>query len=122
LRYLALALVALLVSVPAVAVAGPDALSIAKRALRLAQEPPKVAEPVFDKSVDLGNNLLRIKGRCPRGMVAINQQTDEGATELLGTTLDGRRGSALFRKPEDFPGMGPVWPSMQLICIEGEIR
>lgn len=121
-RNLGLALVALLISVPAAASAGPDALSIAKRALRLAEAPPEVAQLYSEDAVATGDRHLRIVVLCPRGMVAMSALPHPGMTETKGVNVTRRRGVGVFWMPPDFPAIGPVGPSLTVTCIEGRLR
>ena len=78
-------------------------------------------QTVFDGSERIGDRLLRVRGHCRRGFVAVNAQPQPGATELDGTSISGRRGTAGFRMPPDFPAFVPVWPELQLTCVEGRL-
>jgi hypothetical protein len=96
-RYIAVALTALLVSVPALAVAGgPDALSIAKRALRLAKKPPTVKH-IYSSEGERGNDIIIVHARCPRGMKAISVLPDSRPYESAHIT--GRAAQATFLAP-----------------------
>ena len=115
---MAAVLTALLVSVPAVSVAGgPDALSIAKRALRAAEKPPKI-KYVFS-SVRQGNiGDLTIKAQCPRGMLPVGVMPDSGPTTFLSSNLGpARRGIATFRATQTLDRIDS--PSITVACIEG---
>lgn len=113
-RYLAVGLaVALLVVVPA-AVAGPDALSLAKRALRLAKEPPKVVQIHTSESTPSGESAF-FRVRCPRGMVAAGIASEEPTRY---ESIQGRRAFVVISQQ---PTIGPK-SGITVTCVEGRLR
>ena len=112
-RYFTLALIALLISVPAVAAGGPDALSIAKRALRLAKEPPKVKQ-LFTTVATNREDGRYFHVLCPRGWVAV--AIAAGAPTQY-ESVGGRRATAVL-PPE--PGLGESVSGITVTCLKGE--
>src|SRR5918996_5153421 len=104
-RYLASALAALLISVPAMAVAGgPNALSIAKRALRLAEQPrPEITQIYSAAWKSRGSDFQRLLVRCPRGMVAAAITPEVTTTYEL---VSGRRAFAVKERDPTDTGFG----------------
>ena len=116
-RYIAAGLIALLVAAPMVA-AGPDALSVAKRALRLAEQPPRVKQ-VFTNVVAerTGSGDDRIEVRCPRGMIAVGIAPE---IPTLRESVSGRRAVAVVEHQERGL-MGPGPDGITVTCVEGEL-
>lgn len=122
-RYLAVGLAALLLSVPALAAAGgPDALSIAKRALALAKEPPQVFQTTT-VSREFHGREVTVRARCPHGSKAMGFFPEFGGhqAEFLSAELTSPHAAyALFRIPESASPIGSdPWPTITLTCIEG---
>jgi hypothetical protein len=84
LRYFIIAVIALLVAAPG-AIGGPDALSIAKRALRLADEPPRVVHAYAETPylVEQEAGIAHYRATCPRGYVAISGYTEFGGQDIV---------------------------------------
>ena len=114
-RYLAVGLVALLISAPAAALAGPDAISIAKRALALAKQPPQVKQiyTATPAVTDPQYDLFRV--RCPRGMVAVSITPE---TPAVYETVNGRRAWATL--PRNQWGSGGA-SGITVTCMEGQL-
>ena len=120
-RYLFAVLAVMVLVAAPVAVAGPDALSIAKRALRLAKEPPKSAQ-VHTSAREVHGREVVVRARCPRGMIAMGVVPELGGAggEFVSAGISEREGLALFRLPESVPPIGPdPLPEITVTCIEG---
>jgi hypothetical protein len=120
LRYFIIAVAVLLVAAPA-AIGGPDALSIAKRALALAKEPPRLAQ-VYSEVGHTSGQVRVVVATCPRGMVAINVEPEPSVGEYVGSSVGGRKGQATFVLPEVPLGLGLKLPAINVTCIEGRLR
>jgi hypothetical protein len=117
-RYLAAALAALLISVPAMAVAGgPDALAIAKRALRLAEQPRPEIKQIYSAAWKGGSDIQRLVVRCPRGMVAAAITAE---TRTLSESVSGRRAFATKQRDPGL-GFGPGPDGITVTCIRGRL-
>jgi hypothetical protein len=119
LRYLAAAIAALLISVPAVAVAGgPDALSVAKRALRLAKQPPEITY-VRTEGGAFNQSPRGIRHRivCPRGTLPVNAFPE---FESVVTVNPDKREVRAFQSllPEEDAAYSSH-AGMTVVCIEG---
>ena len=118
-RYAAIALVALLISAPAVAISGPEALSIAKRALRLAQQPPKIKQIYTTVAESENDQVRRIRVRCPFGMVAAAISPE---TQSLYESVHRRVAVAVVpQDPTASTPFGPGPDGITVTCIEGRL-
>jgi hypothetical protein len=117
-RYAAIALLALLISAPAVAIGTPDALSMAKRALRLAKEPPKVKQIYTTVAESENAEVRRIRVRCPRGMVAAAISPE---LPSLYESVQGRVAFAVLPQQQQGAGFGPGPDGITVTCIEGRL-
>jgi hypothetical protein len=114
-RYFTAALAALLIAAPAAAVAGPDALSIAKRALRLAKEPPRVEYvPGLPKGDTEG---IRYTATCPRGMLPVGEFHDFEGT--VWVQPDDRAVKGFWRNP---PPLGTSNATLTAVCAEARLQ
>jgi hypothetical protein len=96
LRYLVVVSVVLLIAAP-VAIGGPDALSIAKRALRLAKEPPAVTQYSVEQLSRRGTDgPFQIKFRCPQGMLAVAVTPNTPYSHVMSASVRGRRALVLY--------------------------
>ena len=116
-RYLAIGLVALLISAPAAALAGPDAISIAKRALTLAKQPPKVKQIYTAVPTSADSQYERFRVWCPRGMLAISITAE---TTTVYEAVIGRR--AFVVQPRDPYVWSGATSGITVTCMEGRLQ
>ena len=117
-RYVVVASVALLVAAPA-ALGGPDALSIAKRALRLAKEPPAVTYIHDEVNAPMGHlpGEYTAEAVCPKGMVPVSAIAEEPASALSLSIIARRRSGQVVYHLE-YPYHGP---GVTVTCMAGRV-
>ena len=118
-RYVVAASVAVLIAAPA-AVAGPDALSIAKRALRLAKEPPAVTHVYSNVEGPMGlhQGEYPTEAVCPRGMVPISAVAEDLPAAISLRIIPRRRsGRVVYRLNYPYHG-----PGITVTCLRARIQ
>lgn len=96
---------------------GPSALSIAKRALKIAHDGPRISYAVGGATATRGG-FTRFTVECPQGYAAVSIQQNVGALELVYSGLYGRGALVSMFNPSR---TASHFGGTQITCIRGQL-